>query len=1761
MAERSGQSLWKILTGHSAIQNTDLILSEVKTNKSLLVSGIAYFKPPSSASESKLLSSKDVSGKSAKFIQEISKKLNLDQWQSFLIFKSFLLEGYCGSLQDIHNLLPNSADHSTLLVNIEDYYYRERLYILRCVKQILGYWQDGSHPFRVVYERCVDVLEITTVAFVSGVWKQFDKSVKEEIPTTVETPDGERKWVHQLLLEQCELLEILLLFYKDFEFPPEKIVGSIKQYQGIGFGYESRGRCHLDVSSQLLSCHINHLYTIILLEAFYIEWLLKNKSDPAKLHKHRLSGFKESKSIDSLLQEEPSQCSPLLLAWSVLCYMLTDDEDQVKYLEQMRQLDCQSTFAYLLKMLESPFLSGDRPVAVVGKSIINTLVSLVISLFSEDSLGDIQVLLDISSHVLTHPRLRLEFWENGLDDGLGVLLVSAVKRLPFEIDHVLKLLLSLSQDELSAQRVFMLLNELNFYTEECPDNVLNNTNLILKHPRVLFEKEYLSLGLPPLLMPPGTKGVVSCSTDVMEEEDKEPPRTICWELMYSVWDYFAVQLIHLLHTSGIGMSSESHPVVDYVTMIIKLTARVIKYNWSVSFNIGPLLSNVYSVLHKFSGLLHPPVFLIAECINCLAVMAENQAKEVWRQLAQTGFLPQLIGSPQDLQISPSHYCNILNVWERAHGCYAVTLAMMRLLHSSLSSSDTISEYMLATIVYIMQAVFLTSQNWRYNSQKDREEFCHLILKLCLKVLETTANKASDSIHTMLHDFTVDLLLTSSGHVLIINVLGMGVSTVNKLMASSHNWCQTSVPIESLKISFKITDLLLQCKKTESVTPLEEALATRTVGHSFFSASTPQHIVTRLASYIYHHDDNTVPISAIQLLTRLASVAPMSMFSCLGQEALALRDNFVTRLSARTESNNLRIAILNLISVSMGTQPGLLELFLSLSLRRKNDSTSQKKEMIRPDSCLYPVLNMIDPKHQVPPVVSSLLSAGMHLLRVLWEGRHVAALEAVRSSDKFWEHLMKVLYDNLPHQSVEQDTQQTHKIRICVEIFHIIALELYYVNVGDIDKDLITSIGKFVSDGLYKRVCKVFQAKPQVEDSELSYKSEVGAAATVSVEIIKVQYDLAEVWKRFLLVALHHHESLFELHSNDKKEVLLQELLASLMVQTERLPQSLSVVTELLTLYLSLLKKWTSVTIPCKVIGRFIEILFSFINCEYHPNLWETLPLVYSCLICIVRSLKQNETELEVRYTHGLIPLIVQTLTHYTQYLSMSTKHYPEVYSVYLLSELTATILEDDESDQEWLLLLQDHSVVMILVQACIGHCEALSHPDFVNACFSFFLTLAMSNKGSRVLSGNNIFQLLNVSLCVVVDKLNPQIQIGDVKSLKELMPPSQWLKVWLSALKLVSNLLCSQGHYVIEPVINFIGAHYDRLAWVLDIYIATRFMESLEETESVCQFFQVLVEYRSQWRTVLLQQHNITIERLLNLFNGAIAVLHRNRIKDVIKTMDSHGLLQPEESSNAIKTKEHFSPKVNDDSWIKFSPAYLRVRDKLVSISISCLSVLNCYTPPLNDLFMCSFTQPLDLLEWPPLFHLFFDLPVLDPTCPPSISTLTGTLNVGCELLKKSDPSTRSSFVTVPPFRSPSKSSPLKSPVTPAPPHRSHSTPAVQQKRAEILLMLELAVVLLMSQSVRYIIDSEVDIVQKQALKKLLVSELGNFCQVLILNFHRKGAPSPRSSSRLSLSSSRTTTSQDSSSGRASSSHSFSDGLEQGLFKLADMFYKSKLLS
>ena len=67
---------------------------------------------------------------------------------------------------------------------------------------------------------------------------------------------------------------------------------------------------------------------------------------------------------------------------------------------------------------------------------------------------------------------------------------------------------------------------------------------------------------------------------------------------------------------------------------------------------------------------------------------------------------------------------------------------------------------------------------------------------------------------------------------------------------------------------------------------------------------------------------------------------MSVYASLGEEAPAIRDTLVTRLSTRSASNDLILSILELISQSIKSQPGMTELFLAIGRDKE-----EKKEVV------------------------------------------------------------------------------------------------------------------------------------------------------------------------------------------------------------------------------------------------------------------------------------------------------------------------------------------------------------------------------------------------------------------------------------------------------------------------------------------------------------------------------------------------------------------------------------------------------------------------------------------------------------------------------------------------------------------------------------------------------------------------------------------------------------------------------------------------
>lgn len=77
------------------------------------------------------------------------------------------------------------------------------------------------------------------------------------------------------------------------------------------------------------------------------------------------------------------------------------------------------------------------------------------------------------------------------------------------------------------------------------------------------------------------------------------------------------------------------------------------------------------------------------------------------------------------------------------------------------------------------------------------------------------------------------------------------------------------------------------------------------------------------------------------------VAPMSVYACLGSDAAAIRDAFLTRLQSRTEDMRIKVTILEFLTVAVETQPGLIELFLNLQTKDGSDGAKVRGHTIIP----------------------------------------------------------------------------------------------------------------------------------------------------------------------------------------------------------------------------------------------------------------------------------------------------------------------------------------------------------------------------------------------------------------------------------------------------------------------------------------------------------------------------------------------------------------------------------------------------------------------------------------------------------------------------------------------------------------------------------------------------------------------------------------------------------------------------------------------
>uniref|UniRef100_A0A7M4E623 Nucleoporin NUP188 n=1 Tax=Crocodylus porosus TaxID=8502 RepID=A0A7M4E623_CROPO len=1615
---------------------------------------------------------KDVAAPLKELGLRVSKFLGLDEEQSVQLLQCYLQEDYRGTRDSLKTVLQDERQSQALMLKLADYYYEERICILRCVLHLLTYFQDERHPYMAQYSQCIEKLE---KELVPNYRKQFEELYKAEAPTwethgNLMTERQVSRWFVQCLREQSMLLEVIFLYYAYFEMAPDELLAFARMFRDQGFGSRQTNRHLVDESMDHLVDRIGYFSALILVEGMEIDSLHERLlSDCIDCFACILSSKQE---MDRLLLTlgDVSHHAPVLLAWALLRHTISPEES-TSIIRRMGSTAIQlNVFQYLTKLLRSLSSGGKNCTASTACMCIYGLLSFVLTSLELRTLGNQQVRKFLYCFYLQEPTA-----------GLGIILDSVCGMFPHHLSPLLQLLQALVSDKSTAKKVYSFLDKMSFYIElykNKPPDVISHEDGTLwrkQAPKLLYP---LGLGQTNLRIPQGTVGQV-----ILEDRGY----LVRWEYSYSSWTLFTCEIEMLLHVVS---TADVIQHCQRVKPVIDLVHKVISTDVSVADCLLPITSRIYMLLQRLTTVISPPVDVIASCVNCLTVLASRMPAKVWTDLHHTGFLPFVANPVSSMSrmisaegMNAGGYGNLLMSIEQPQGEYCVTISFLHLITTLVRGQlgSTQSQGLMPCIVFVLKEMLPNYHKWRYNSHGVRERIGCLILQLIHAILNLCPemDPHSNSAPSLQSLCIFSLANTEAGQA-VINIMGIGVDTIDMVMASQsssdESLGQGQLLIQTVKLAFSVTNNVIRLKPPSSVvSPLEQAL-TQHGAHG-------NNLIAVLAKYIYHKHDPALPRLAIQLLKRLATVAPMSVYACLGSDAAAIRDAFLTRLQSKIEDMRIKVMILEFLTVAVETQPGLIELFLNLEVKDGDDGS--KEFSLGEWSCLQVVLELIDSKQQerywCPPL---LHRAAIAFLHALWQDRRDSAMLVLRTKPKFWENLTNPLFGILAPPS---ETSELSVLDTCALIMKIICLEIYYVVKGSLDQSLKDTLRKFSIE-------KRFAYWSGYVKSLAHHVAETEGTSCASLTEYQM---LISAWRMLLIISTSH------------VRVTLTLFLIPLLV-----PMSVSCLqlgSMLCTLLLILLRQWKSeLNSVDKIINSLTQILEGVLQAD-QQMMEKTKARVFSALITVLQMKEMKVSEIP-QYSQlvmsvcetiqdEVIALFDQTRHNLTSGDSADDKDSMEtddvsrvkhkdqrdgicVLGLYLAKELC----EIDEDGDYWLQVTRKVPVLPTTFTALEISLRVKQNLHFTEASLHLLFTLARTQQGAAAVAGAGVTQSVCLPLLSVYQlSSNGTIQVSTPASSRKSLDAPSWPGVYRLSMSLMERLLKTLRYNFLTEALDFVGVHQERILQCLNAVRTVQNLACLEEADHTVGFILQLSNFMKEWHFHLPQLMRDMQVNLCYLCQACTSLLHsRKMLQHYLQTKNGDSL--PSGVTPRVqRTSQTSSRHPNPESEAAEQKALRTVQYSLLKILSKSLAALRHFTPDLCQILL---DQSLDLAEYNVLFVLSFTTPAFDSDVAPSFGTLLATVNVALNMLGELD----------------KKKEPFPQAV-------GGSTCADLSflHRSLLMFTMENCFYLLISQAVRYLKDPAVHPRDKQRMKQELSSELSTLLSSLSRYFRRGGPSSPAS--------------------------------------------------
>lgn len=1677
------------MSGSVLETNPGVLENELESCRGILSAGVLAYKPNTQNTAKAFSSSKEVPESWKGFVSKVSTTLGLEELAAWQLICSYLSTEFRGTQQSLKDLINDDQKRKPLILDVWQFYRAERLYLLQIIKQIISLNHDTqSNPQLAKAMKTLD----SGSGLHKSLSDQLSAVTKEKAPDTEALGPSlgntcRSAWIHFNLRETSELLQILLisLHVRGFQF--SHIVDITQILFQFGFGAKLPFKSEYDEKNNTLQRSIGLLCICILV------YMLDLSSLSTSVEDHKIWGNPDSvakvERLVSGLGNQPCH-APALLAWTLGCFLARGAEGLNKAASRMGEMALANRVLKTLENILTADFNSHKMVSDIVHLEVYTVVSALLAAFDPVSMGLQTDLETLTIILLKHRSVATHFWKQGSDSGLAFFFQETITNFPCDFVPVVEYLTSLaSASPASSRNVVATLSNLPVYTEHV-DRIQSRIGRSLDGSIEILEDRYPYQSTKTICIPANTKG------DLTENN------SVRWQLQQNGWQILLAECGQLSLEVSCGEEQVRGQTLNRVTKLSGLVSSIITSCPELSGKLEEITSELTVICSRFCQVTHPPLQLLAQITQIFASIskASKLNGKVIDALEPTGLLPRFSLSYSLLEkSSPSLVPGVVGLLlageETVSGEYPLLLAFLKLVKECAGH-----EKMRAGILFVCREVLPSYSNWRYQNPGEREQILKLSLSILLEYIIEV--KEGGEIVAKEHGVCGSLLF----------LVSTGDRTLQSLLESQVSW-ETGRGTDFCEIvdtALCLLDRLLRSSASDQV------LAGPVGGALRAPPSGPQsHLILSLAHYSYFFHDPVVATGAISLLATIAAAVArandsVSLLACLGSSAVSVKDLLLARLESPLEDIRLKIAIINLLSQCVKSQPGMIQLLLDVNINltvveggtgSAEASKAQSESELVGEGCLSPAMQLLAQcKDNKDPNWQKLHLALVKLVYNLWDTVSLLATRHLKEEPGFWESLCWPIFHPI------KDADSRH-IKAKAYILRILASEIYTWK-GKVSPQLSKVLEKICDEqsSCISTWCQgitntKFQEKTLADDSE--EEEEEGDDEDSEDSANKVEMFLISSWRIFLLVLSKDYpvsvcpaacRLTFMATVNKLIDILREE------------PPPIRLTVLLAETGTVLIKRWqTKCTDNMEALCKHISGILEVLHCTWsslHPRARLSI-LALALSILRVSQFKLDQQQ-ELQILRGWLNPVVKVLALSFRQIEQSIPLKNSTSGVSEAPELTLSLLQTLISrctqDKAWLTELHSEATLQLLLSACGNCCRHKAAPSFVRRILQLLVEVAASASGSASL---------------LVHDLAREVWLP----LSDLPAGDEWEEVGLLGLQLATTLLRTGRTHALNTAVTAAALLCDKL--VIDLMKPRTTLAGLPNAVCVARFIGLLSGHIATWRS----EHQPSLQAIYrcccSLLHYCTALLMRPTVLVSMVKM-STGTAVDEDAHRCRRMSTASSCGEMDAAAEAAMPMEaVPAHTHLVDISLSCLSLLLALSPGLPSLLTGAALVDPDRYE--PLLVASFANPTLEeqqlqqPQQHQQLSygTLLALANTSVRSI------TRDHARSPSPGRVGASGCAMRS-------TKSPSTNDTAEKR-RLTLLMERSVVLVLCQSILTLSQNCLSARDKQLLRRELGAELGSITDTWRRYCARGCAKSPATSRSArspgpSTSSGRTTT-------------------------------------